>query len=205
MPTLNDADFKLDVIYQVVLDRFFDGDPANNDPPGDKGLYDPTKTNWKKYWGGDLAGLTQKLPYIAGMGVGAIWISPAVENVHKLVNGTDAGYHGYWGRDFYHIDPHLGTWADFDKLVATAHAHGIKIIIDSYTNWCEQRACRVQEICYTGGTNGRTVVRLYGLCLLRPVTGLQRLFPVHQGHKRRLGLLQLLSSHLERRETGDPA
>ena len=107
MPALNDADFKPDVIYQVVLDRFFDGDPTNNDPPGDKGLYDPTKTNWKKYWGGDLAGLTQKLPYIAGMGVNAIWISPAVENVHKLVNGTDAGYHGYWARDFYRIDPIL--------------------------------------------------------------------------------------------------
>ncbi len=134
LPALNDADFKPDVIYQVVLDRFFDGDPTNNDPPGDKGLYDPTKTNWKKYWGGDLAGLTQKLPYIAGMGVGAIWISPAVENVHKLVNGTDAGYHGYWARDFYHIDPHLGTWADFDMLVATAHAHGIKIIIDFAAN-----------------------------------------------------------------------
>src|SRR6059058_3005174 len=44
VPTLNDADFKPDVIYQVVLDRFFDGDPTNNDPPGDKGLYDPTKT-----------------------------------------------------------------------------------------------------------------------------------------------------------------
>ncbi len=134
MPALNDADFKPDVIYQVVLDRFFDGDPTNNDPPGDKGLYDPTKTNWKKYWGGDLAGLTQKLPYIAGMGVSAIWISPAVENVHKLVNGTDAGYHGYWARDFYRIDPHFGTWADFDKLVATAHTLGIKIIIDFAAN-----------------------------------------------------------------------
>jgi glycosidase len=134
LPALNAADFKPDVIYQVVLDRFFDGDPANNDPPGDKGLYDPTKTNWKKYWGGDLAGLTQKLPYIAGMGVSAIWISPAVENVHKLVNGTDAGYHGYWARDFYRIDPHFGTWADFDKLVAAAHSLGIKIIIDFAAN-----------------------------------------------------------------------
>jgi glycosidase len=131
---LNDADFQPDVIYQVVTDRFFDGDPANNNPPGDKGLYDPTKTNWKKYWGGDLAGLTQKLPYIAGMGVTAIWISPAVENVHTLEYGTDAGYHGYWGRDFYRIDPHLGTWSDFDRLVASAHKTGIKIIIDFAAN-----------------------------------------------------------------------
>jgi glycosidase len=122
------------VIYQVVLDRFFDGDPSNDDPPGDQGLFDPTKTNWKKYWGGDLSGLTQKLPYIAGMGVTAIWISPPVENVHRLVNGTDAGYHGYWARDFYNIDPHLGSWADFDKLIAAAHARRIKIIVDFAAN-----------------------------------------------------------------------
>jgi glycosidase len=132
--TLNRADFKSDVIYQVVLDRFFDGDPKNNDPPGDTGLYDATRTNWKEYWGGDLAGLTQKIPYIAGMGVSAIWLSPVVENVHKLVNGTDAGYHGYWARDFYRIDPHLGTWANFDTLVSTAHASGIKVIIDFAAN-----------------------------------------------------------------------
>jgi glycosidase len=133
-PAAKGADFEPDVIYQVVLDRFFDGDPSNNDPPGDQGLYDSTKSNWKKYWGGDLAGLRQKLPYIAGMGVTAIWISPPVENVHKLVNGTDAGYHGYWARDFYNIDPHLGTWKDFDKLVAAAHARGIKIIVDFAAN-----------------------------------------------------------------------
>ncbi len=73
----NTADFKPDVIYQVVLDRFFDGNSANNDPAGDTGLYDSTKSNWKLYWGGDLAGLTQKIPYLAGMGITALWISPA--------------------------------------------------------------------------------------------------------------------------------
>src|SRR5579859_5111668 len=51
----NEADFKPDVIYQVVLDRFFDGNSANNDPAGGTGLYDSSKSNWKLYWGGDLA------------------------------------------------------------------------------------------------------------------------------------------------------
>jgi glycosidase len=136
---VNTADFKPAVIYEVVLDRFFDGNPANNDPPGDSGLYDSTKSNWKLYWGGDLAGLTQKIPYLAGMGVTAIWISPPVDNVHLPVyepgsSAPEAGYHGYWARDFYRIDPHLGTWSDFDNLVATAHNNGIKVIVDFAPN-----------------------------------------------------------------------
>ncbi len=135
----NSADFKTDVIYQVVLDRFFDGNSSNDDPSGDTGLYDSTKANWKLYWGGDLAGLTQKIPYIAGMGVTALWLSPVVDNTHLPVytpgwSGPQAGYHGYWARDDYKIDPHMGTWADFDTLVSTAHSNGIKVIIDFAPN-----------------------------------------------------------------------
>lgn len=135
----NDADFKPDVIYQVMLDRFFDGNTANDNPAGDTGLYDSTKSNWKLYWGGDLAGLTQKIPYLAGMGITALWISPPVDNVHQPVyepgsSAPEAGYHGYWARDFYQIDPHLGTWSDFDNLVTTAHNNGIKVIIDFAPN-----------------------------------------------------------------------
>jgi glycosidase len=135
----NDADFKPDVIYQVVVDRFFDGDPGNNDPVGDTGMYDANHSNWHAYWGGDLAGLTRKLPYIGGMGVTAIWISPVVDNVHQPLyyNGLpqpNAGYHGYWARDDYQIDPHFGTWADFDCFVQSAHRLGIKVVMDFAPN-----------------------------------------------------------------------
>src|SRR5437016_14295729 len=74
------ADFKRDIIYQIVTDRFFDGDATNNNPPQSSGLFDSTKTNFQAYWGGDLAGIQQKMSYIAGMGVTAIWISPPVDN-----------------------------------------------------------------------------------------------------------------------------
>ena len=47
----------------------FDSDPTNNDPPQSSGLFDSTKTNFQAYWGGDLAGIQQKLPYIAGPAV----------------------------------------------------------------------------------------------------------------------------------------
>jgi glycosidase len=135
--TGNEADFKPDVIYQVMLDRFFDGNPNNNNPSGDTGLYDSTKQNWKLYWGGDLQGLTDKISYLAGMGITALWISPPVDNIHTaaVYNGVpNAGYHGYWARDDYRIDPHLGTWSDFDTLVSTAHSNGIKIVIDFAPN-----------------------------------------------------------------------
>src|SRR5258708_24849395 len=76
------ADFKRDIIYQIVTDRFFDGDTSNNNPPQSSGLFDSTKTNWQAYWGGDLAGIQQKMSYITRMCVTAIWISPPVYHEH---------------------------------------------------------------------------------------------------------------------------
>src|ERR1700723_4811380 len=72
-------DFKKQVIYEIVTDRFVDGDTTNDNPAQSAGLYDSTKTNWYAYWGGDLAGIQQKMAYIKGMGVTAIWISPPVD------------------------------------------------------------------------------------------------------------------------------
>lgn len=77
------ADFKREVIYQVVTDRFFDGDAMKNNPPQSTGLYDSTKTNWQAYWGGDLAGIQQKMSYIAGLGVTAIWIFRDGNNLNR--------------------------------------------------------------------------------------------------------------------------
>src|SRR5215204_4614008 len=93
------ADFKREVIYQIITDRFFDGSSTNNNPSQSSGLYDSTKTNWRAYWGGDLPGIQQKMSYLAGMGVTAIWISPPVDNLNTNIpdgNGNPtASYHGY--------------------------------------------------------------------------------------------------------------
>ncbi len=104
---LRAQDFKKDVIYEIVTDRFVDGDPTNDDPSQSLGLYDKTKTNWHAYWGGDLAGIQSKMEYLKGMGITAIWISPPVDNENVNTYGTasvpQAGYHGYWARDFQRI------------------------------------------------------------------------------------------------------
>ncbi len=137
---LNSADFKREVIYQIITDRFFDGSSGNNNPPQSSGLYDPSKTNWQAYWGGDLAGIQQKLSYLAGMGVTAIWISPPVDNENTNIGGSSIGapYHGYQGRDFKRIEEHFGdpanSWTAFDNLVTAAHGLGIKVIVDFAPN-----------------------------------------------------------------------
>ena len=140
------SDFKREVIYQIITDRFFDGSSANNNPSQSSGLYDATKTNWREYWGGDLAGIQQKISYLAGMGVTAIWISPPVDNLNTNIpdggGNPTASYHGYQGRDFKRIEEHFGntsnTWTDFDNLVTAAHQNGIKIIIDFAPNHSTQ-------------------------------------------------------------------
>ena len=75
-PVVHAQDFKKQVIYQVVTDRFYDGDTSNDNPAESPGLFDSTHTQWQAYWGGDLAGVQQQLSYIKGMGATAIWISP---------------------------------------------------------------------------------------------------------------------------------
>lgn len=70
------SDIHQGFIYQIVTDRFFNGDPGNDDPPQSKGEFDAkgfsNPTIWRDYWGGDLAGITQKLAYLKSMGVAAI-------------------------------------------------------------------------------------------------------------------------------------
>src|SRR6476469_875881 len=140
------SDFKREVIYQIITDRFFDGSSANNNPSQSSGLYDATKTNWREYWGGDLAGIQQKISYLAGMGVTAIWISPPVDNLNTNIpdgsGNPTASYHGYQGRDFKRVEEHFGntsnTWTDFDNLVTAAHQNGIKIIVDFAPNHSTQ-------------------------------------------------------------------
>ena len=140
------ADFKREVIYQIITDRFFDGSSSNNNPAQSSGLYDATKTNWRLYWGGDLPGIQQKMSYLAGMGVTAIWISPPVDNLNTNIpdgsGNPTASYHGYQARDFKRIEEHFGnsgnTWTEFDSLVTAAHANGIKVVIDFAPNHSTQ-------------------------------------------------------------------
>ncbi len=71
---------------------------------------------------GDLPGIIEKLPYVAGLGVDAIWISPFFRSPMKDF--------GYDVSDYRDVDPLFGTLADFDRLIARAHELGLKVVID---------------------------------------------------------------------------
>jgi alpha-amylase len=111
-------------IYQIITDRFFDGDPSNDDADGN---YDPTGHRGTSVHGGDFKGIEDKLDYIKSLGATAIWISPVVMNAR-------GEFHGYAGRNFYRVDPHWGNFNDLQHLVRAAHARGILVIDDIVVN-----------------------------------------------------------------------
>ncbi len=124
--------------YFVMPDRFVNGDPSNDTGglTGDRSVtgFDPTDDAY--YHGGDLAGLTERLDYIEGLGTTAIWLTPVFAN--KPVQGADgdesAGYHGYWTTDYTRIDPHFGTNDEMRAFVDAAHARDMKVFFDIVTN-----------------------------------------------------------------------
>lgn len=71
---------------------------------------------------GDLAGITRRLPYLADLGVDAIWLSPFFKSPMKDM--------GYDVSDYQNVDPAFGDLADFDALIAKAHDLGLRVIID---------------------------------------------------------------------------
>ena len=127
-----------DVIYLIMIDRFSDGDPANNDPEQSRGLYD--RANKFYYHGGDLQGVINHLPYLKDLGVTALWLTPWYDNYDRLneIELKDGkpctGFHGYNPQDFYGVEEHFGDLAKLRQLVAFAHRLGLKIIQDEVVN-----------------------------------------------------------------------
>lgn len=127
-------------IYFVMTDRFANGDTANDRGGIDGGPLDhgfhPDDFGW--YQGGDLVGLTERLGYLAGMGIDAIWLTPPFANrpVQGLgsIENSSAGYHGYWQVDWSRIDPHLGTEEDMQRLLGAARDVGIDVLFDMVVN-----------------------------------------------------------------------
>lgn len=131
--TSNDVDYTRDVVYQVLTDRFVDGNTANN-PTGSS--FSAGCTNLRKYCGGDWAGIAQRINdgYLTQMGITALWITQPVENIFALDSSGTTAYHGFWARDYKRTNPAFGSFTDFANLITTAHNAGIKVIIDFTPN-----------------------------------------------------------------------
>ena len=121
------------IIYQIFPDRFYNSGKEKANIPEDRFIV----TNWNKqpeytqhsnfkclgndYYGGDLLGIEQKLPYLKELGVNCIYLNPIFE-AHSN--------HRYNTADYMKIDPSLGDENDFDSLIKSAKEHGIEIVLD---------------------------------------------------------------------------
>src|SRR6478672_8937815 len=118
------GDWRDEVIYQVLVDRFANGDLDND--------YMVRPGYLARFQGGDWRGLADHLDYVKDLGVTTLWISPIVKNVE-----TDAdvdSYHGYWAQDLTQTNPHFGDLAQLRRLTAAAHDRQLKVVLDIVTN-----------------------------------------------------------------------
>lgn len=132
-----------DVIYQIITDRFYDGDISNNVPEGfDATLFDGTGTDLKLYQGGDWQGIIEKIPYLKGMGITTVWVSAPYENRDdEIIDYQSDGslnrwtsFHGYHVRNYFATNDHFGDLNEFKALRDTLHENGMKLVIDFVTN-----------------------------------------------------------------------
>ena len=123
-------DWRDQVLYFVVTDRFDDGDPANNDQGA--GEFDPRSN--AHYNGGDFKGLLRRIDYIRGLGATGLWITPPVANQWWDANARYSGYHGYWAENFMQVDKHLGTLDDYKALSQALHGRGMVLVQDIVLN-----------------------------------------------------------------------
>jgi len=152
-------DWRDEVIYQLIVDRFADGD-LNNDYtvfPGFLG----------KYQGGDWKGVEDHLGYLQDLGVTTLWISPIVKNVDS--DADVDGYHGYWSEDLHKLNAHFGDAGSLRSMINTAHARGMKVVLDIVCNHMGQlffydinlNGKPDEYIAGTGGTSPVTRINEY--------------------------------------------
>lgn len=141
-------------VYQIMTDRFLDGDPSNNVPASE---FPHVTEDLEKWKGGDFRGIIKKIEegYFTDMGVNALWISSPILNPHRESKGGTASnqsevyftsYHAYHpvatgvnfeddlGYDNEGIDTAFGTAAELHELVEKAHERGIRVIPDFAAN-----------------------------------------------------------------------
>jgi cyclomaltodextrinase len=134
------------VYYYIFPERFRNGDRRNDPKPGVDRFHDKTvefHANWNDkpwhpnsgdgsddqwsndFFGGDLAGIVEKLDYIKSVGANTLYITPLF---------TAASNHKYDTADWKHIDPHFGTNADFARLCREAAKRGMRVVPDASLN-----------------------------------------------------------------------
>ena len=118
-----------DAIYLLMPDRFANGNTTNDSIKGY--VQSVNRADVGARHGGDLEGIISKVPYMAELGITALWTTPLFDN-----NDTNYSYHHYACSDYYKIDPRFGKNEDYARLSETCHTNGLKLIIDVVPNHC---------------------------------------------------------------------
>lgn len=124
------TDWRDQVIYHLMIDRFEDGKNRPAYEPGVTPHGGRCFDSRSCFQGGTIKGIMKRLSYIQGLGVTTLWISP------PLKGRADDGYacHGYATQNFLEIDPRFGTLADMKELVRQAHSRGMYVVLDIVIN-----------------------------------------------------------------------
>ncbi len=118
-----------DVVYLIMPDRFANGIRENDN--SDLMLEKADRNNPNGRHGGDIQGIINKLDYVSGLGMTALWLNPVLEN-----NMPEYSYHGYSITDFYKVDPRHGSNEDYKRLSQECHKRDLKLIMDMIFNHC---------------------------------------------------------------------
>ncbi|MFZ4412656.1 MAG: alpha-amylase family glycosyl hydrolase, partial [Bacteroidales bacterium] len=121
------------ILYNVFVDRFYNGDKSNDRPVKDSLIL--PRAN---YLGGDIKGVENKISenYFNNLGVNTLWLSPIVKNPEtafgewKKPYSKFSAYHGYWPISFTEIDNRFGNSAGFKNMITNAHAHQLNTLLD---------------------------------------------------------------------------
>ena len=129
-----------DVLYMLMPDRFAKGETTDVPKKGKNVLvlnpYKEDRSQPSLRHGGNLEGIRQHLDYFNELGVTALWFTPVLENNSPDTDNGFSTYHGYATTDYYRVDPRFGTNAQYRQLIADAHAHGLKVVMDMIFNHC---------------------------------------------------------------------
>ena len=135
--SLDRTDFRTATLYNAFIDRFNNAKPENDRPTPDPAIH--PKAN---YYGGDIAGVTEKIKdgYFSELGINTVWISPVIKNPEGAYGKYPepetkfSAYHGYWPISFNRIDHRLGTAEELKELVKTAHEKDMNVLLDFVAN-----------------------------------------------------------------------
>lgn len=146
--SLNRQDKEATILYFMMVDRFKNGNPENDDPVDDPDVF--PRAN---YYGGDIRGIVDKIEdgYFTELGINTIWLSPITQNPHEAYvefpepHRKYTGYHGYWPITLTTIDHRFGTEKDMNDMVSSAHNREINVMLDFVSNHVHEENPLIKE------------------------------------------------------------